>query len=178
MISHGVDVNATNKTNVTALMLACASENKDAMNVLLNAGADPNIADADGDTSLHYAALNDCCVEDLQAIINHGVDVNAINKNRQTAYMLACHQGNIDAMRVLLSADADPSIVSNDGDTNLHSSDDGCSSNMRAQTVMQWLHTTWRYVDLPVLDITESLGFNLLSYITCNMMRHVIYNRR
>ena len=46
VINHGADVNATNKDNKTALMTACYEGNIDAINVLLNAGADPNIADS------------------------------------------------------------------------------------------------------------------------------------
>ena len=37
IISHGVDVNATNKDNTTALMVACINGHKDAINALLNA---------------------------------------------------------------------------------------------------------------------------------------------
>ena len=80
IISHGGDVNATNKNNTTALMIACEIGNKDAINVLLNAGADLNIADAGSDTCVHDTALNDCCTEVLHAIIDHGADVNATNK--------------------------------------------------------------------------------------------------
>ena len=85
IISHGVDVNATtNNYNETALMLACEKGNKDAINFLLNAGADTNIADIKGLTCLHYAAVGYCCTEGLQEIISHGVDVNARSKKNKT----------------------------------------------------------------------------------------------
>ena len=120
IISNDVDVNATNKNNVTALMLACEKKNKDATNVLLHAGADPNIADANGSTCLHYAARNYYCTEVLQAVISHGVDVNAINKNNITALRLACEKKNKDAVNGLLNAGADPNIADANGNTCLH----------------------------------------------------------
>ena len=120
IISHGADVNATNKENVTALMIACETGSNDAINVLLNAGADPNIADAEGDTCLHYAARNDQCTEVLQVIISHGIDVNTTNKKNVAALVIACHKGNTHEIQVLLNAGADPNIADADGDTCLH----------------------------------------------------------
>ena len=56
-------MNATNKENVTPLMLASEDGNIDAINVLLSAGADQTI----GDT---YAVYGDCSKDVLQSI--HG----------------------------------------------------------------------------------------------------------
>ena len=120
IISHGGDVNATSKNNATALMIACRMRNTPAIHVLLDAGADPNIADADGDTSLHYAARNYLCAEALQTIISHSGDVNATNKNNVTALMIACEKSNKDAINILLNAGADPNIADADGDIWLH----------------------------------------------------------
>ena len=44
--------------------------------VLLKAGADPNIADAHGDTCLHDAVRTNYKKEVLQAIIDNGADMN------------------------------------------------------------------------------------------------------
>ena len=114
-------------------------------------------------------------------LLNHGAPVNAINKNHQTAYMLAYHQGNIDAMCALLNAGADPSITSNDdGDANDQYMDelldDGCSTDVTLQTIM--LNPAWQYVDFPELEITGSLSFNLVSCSIFHVMRHVICSKR
>ena len=134
IISHGGDVNATSIENVTPLMLACVKGNKDAINVLLNAGADPNIADADGDTCLHYTAWNDCCTEAIQAIISHGGDVDATNKKNVTPLMQACVKGNKATINVFLNAGADPNIVNTDGGTCLHcaAGNDWCTEALQA----------------------------------------------
>ena len=147
LIAHGADVNATNKQNVTALLSVCRrmlrvsprartrtisirfkfrfrliiQGNVDALNALLNAGADPNIVSINGQTCLHTAVYGQCCKEVLQALIDHGADVNAANKSGVTALWIACHQGDIAAINVLLSAGADPKIVSSNGQTCLHS---------------------------------------------------------
>ena len=134
IISHGGDVNATNKKNVTPLMLACMKANKDAINVLLNAGVDPNIVNAGGDTCLHDAAWNDCCTEVFQAIISHGGDVNATNKNNVTALMPARRKANKDAINVQLNAGADPNIADAGGNTCLHDAawNDCCTEVLQA----------------------------------------------
>ena len=120
IISHGGDVNATGKNNRTALLIACEKGNKIATNVLLNAGADPNITDCNGEMCLHYAVLYDCCTEILQAVISHGGDVNATNKRNVTALMYACRKGNTDTINVLLNVGADPNIADAEGETCLH----------------------------------------------------------
>ena len=117
---HGADLIATNKMNWTALMIASAMSYIDDINVLLKAGADPNIANTYGDTCLHDAVSAACDKEVLQAIIEHGADVNAANKNSETALMMAREKSNAAAIHVLLNAGADPNIANADGYTSLH----------------------------------------------------------
>ena len=109
IIDHGANVNATNTRNETALTLACLYKNEGAINVLLNANAGPNIAeDTYGETSLHTAVRHKCSKEVLQAIIDHGANVNATNKINETALRQASFNKNEDAINVLLNANADP----------------------------------------------------------------------
>ena len=118
VITHGADVNVTNEQNVTALMSVCRRRNKESMSILLNAGADPNIADVDSNTCLHVAAHERCCKEVLQALINHGAEVNAANEQRLTALMIACWNSDTDAINLLLKAGANPNTtLTYDGST-------------------------------------------------------------
>ena len=120
IINHGADVNATEKNNMTALMIACIQKNEEPINVLLKAGANPNIAHARGQTAIHCAVLGKCSKEALQAIIDHGADVNAPNNNSVTALMTACQEGNVEAINILLDAGADPNSIEVYGRTCLH----------------------------------------------------------
>ena len=128
LIDHGANVNATDKDCQTALVVASDKGNTDAINVLLTAGADPNIADANGNTCLHFAVHQGCNKEVVQMIIDHGAHVNIANKNGLTALMIACERGNIDVINVLLEAGSDPDITDASGNTCLQCSVlQGCS---------------------------------------------------
>ena len=120
IIDHCADINAINKHNETALVSACNRNNTDAVNVLLTSKAEPNIADIWGNTLLHNAVHQNINKETIQAIIDHGADVNSVNTDGATAVLLACKAGQKETVRLLLTAGADTSIVNNGGDTCLH----------------------------------------------------------
>ena len=120
IINHGADMNAIAKNHTTALMIACQKGNEVAIHVLMSSGANLNIADENDSTCLHEAVMSGCNTGVLQAIIDHGADVSATNKNRQSILRIACQMGNVDAIHVLLKAEADPTITDTKGDTYLH----------------------------------------------------------
>ena len=53
-----------------------------------------------------------------------------------------------------------------------------CSSNVTMHTIMQLLNPAWNYLDLPALEVSESLSFNLVSHIINNVVRHVVCSKR
>ena len=55
---------------------------------LLEAGADPNAADADGNTALHYFLQGTDCESVVRHLVKAGADINARNKNGATPLML------------------------------------------------------------------------------------------
>ena len=131
IIDHGADLNATSKNNATALIIACEKRHVDAIHVLLKAGSDTNIVRKDGCACLMIAVYEHCSDEVLQAIIDHGTDVNAINKHSATALMSACVKRHVDAIHVLLKAGSDTNIADNNGNTCfMHAINADCSNEV------------------------------------------------
>ena len=120
LIKSGSNVNAVSEEHSTALMMACGKGSVNIINVLLNAGADRDVADVMGAIWIHHAVIGGCSKETLQAIINHGADVNATNKNNVIVLMLACRKKNTDAIDVLLNAGANSSVTDVEGETCIH----------------------------------------------------------
>lgn len=114
-----INVNQTNKLGQPALLLACVEEgNKDVVKVLLDHGADPSIADNDGDTALMQAAANGYtnCVKALMA--SGRVDINQINKRGRHALFMACEEEeNEEMVKLLLDHHVDINMQDNLGRT-------------------------------------------------------------
>ena len=80
---------------------------KDVVRVLLNAGADPNIADDVGDTPLHVAAAYGHKMV-VEMLLNAGADANMENNNRETPLYWAKRHSQKDAIKRLGGASESP----------------------------------------------------------------------
>lgn len=87
---------------------------------LLDGGADPNRANAAGDTAVHVAAFEgDAAI--LRAVLAHDGDADARNPNTgATPLMQALLSPDANQYKVLLDADADPNLADKNSDTPLH----------------------------------------------------------
>ena len=139
LLAAGADPNAALPDGTKVLAVAAAWHSTAAAGALLDAGADPATADRNGNTLLHNAAqLGDIGL--MQRLLARGVDVNvrtplapAAGAGRrgaaagggffrpqagaQTPLMLAARAGQIEAMKTLLAAGADPKLKADDGST-------------------------------------------------------------
>eukprot|EP00042_Codosiga_hollandica_P052104 m.655446 g.655446 ORF g.655446 m.655446 type:complete len:488 (-) comp58420_c0_seq3:398-1861(-) len=94
-----------------------AAANCDADTVLkfLNAGMDPNVANADGLTALHQ-----CCIENslkvASVLLSKGADVNARDADWWTPLHAASACGHWRVVNFLLASGAHPAPVNADGD--------------------------------------------------------------
>jgi Ankyrin repeats (3 copies) len=73
--------------------------------VLLDAGADANIADHEGKTALMQAA-GENIGESLKALLDAGADPHIKDHNEQTALMIAQKQGQTEIIKLLKEAEA------------------------------------------------------------------------
>src|SRR3990170_2321709 len=85
---------------------------------LLAKRVDPNTAETDGTTALHWAAhRDDLAAADL--LIKAGANVRAVNRYGVTPLWLACINGSATMVERLLNAGADPNTTMAEGDTAL-----------------------------------------------------------
>jgi ankyrin repeat protein len=105
LIKSGEDVNAKDKSGITALQYAVGKKgNLEIMNALIEGGADLSAKDEDGGTALMAAARRNENPEIITTLIKSGADVNAKDKNGKTAADLAegnSYIKNSDAVRRL-----------------------------------------------------------------------------
>lgn len=126
-LDAGADIDHVNTSGTTALCFAMANSNLKMVRALLERGADPNLADADGSRPLHDAATWVDVADEASAIVavllEYGADPNAANVRGETPLHLHAAAGHTDAVRRLLDAGADVNAHSDREGTPLHGVD-------------------------------------------------------
>lgn len=99
---------------------ASARGDVQAVRALIREGADPNAAQADGLTALHWAALNDQ-VEIAEVLLYAGANAQPTTRlGGYTPLHLASRAGNAAVVETLLEAGADPAVYTATGVTAMH----------------------------------------------------------
>ena len=149
LLDAGADVNDTLSDGQSALVVAAANAHWELAVYLLDRGADPNLAGAgwnalhqavrtrrpnpSGGIAGPIPTGRVDSIDVVRKLIARGVDVNArmmtngmkdgqrsrLNRLGATAFFLAAKNTDVEAMRVLIEAGADPLIPSADGTTPL-----------------------------------------------------------
>ncbi|KAH9488307.1 Neurogenic locus notch protein 2 [Bulinus truncatus] len=121
LISQGAAINAqTDRTYETALHLAARYSKVDVAKVLLDAGADPNVADCTDRTALHCAVAADAVGVVQMLLRNRATNLNARMHCGTTALMLACRLSIENTVEDLIASNADLETVDTNGKTALH----------------------------------------------------------
>jgi len=100
-------VNAKGVDGDTALVVAIVDRNEDFTAYLLNQGADPNLGGKGGDTPL-IAAARVGFEDAAEWLLGQGAKVDGSNRMGETPLIIAVQQRQIQLVRVLLAAGANP----------------------------------------------------------------------
>ncbi|NDE15748.1 hypothetical protein EBZ80_12545 [bacterium] len=100
----------------TPLYRSVSDGDAHAVDLLLRAGADPNL----DQTLLHTAVLGTADTELVPLLLRYGADPRLVNDAGDTALHVAAERGRAGAVRALLNAHSDPNAVAADGMTALH----------------------------------------------------------
>jgi len=113
----GSDMNVIDKaTDMSGLAFAVQNGNRDMVNVLLSAGANPNLANTRGETPLMY--LGGLATSELvDTLLSAGADVNARDQSGATALINLAGSGSFEVFKRLLDAGARIDVEDNDGHT-------------------------------------------------------------
>jgi hypothetical protein len=121
LATTGTDVNVIDKTtDMSALAFAVQNGNRDMVNLLLSASANPNLVNVRGETPLIYLGQN-ATAELVQVLLSAGADVNARDHAGATALITLGGSGKFEAVKLLLDAGADIRVEDKDGNTALMS---------------------------------------------------------
>ncbi|CAG5133169.1 unnamed protein product [Candidula unifasciata] len=114
LVKAGANLNQGDSLGITPLMLAVKMRHYKCLELLLHAGADPNIADSTGQTCLMHAVKEatpnsvKCLQILLQPRPTAKVKVDVGDNNGMTALMHCVRNGNLECLRELLRARANP----------------------------------------------------------------------
>jgi len=88
-------INVHDKKGKTALHYACQEGHQDVVQILLDHGANPQVANIGGQTAIHYASFKGN-LGILKLLDSHGADLKAKNRDEQVALHYACQAGHLD----------------------------------------------------------------------------------
>ncbi len=122
LLERGADPNAHTRTGLRTALHDAAFAGPAVISALLDAGADPLLANRNGETLLHTLAEYSSVGSRIPLLLDAGVDINLPNNNGETPLHLAAggfrNSGNV---ALLLELGADPGLRTTEGDTPLHS---------------------------------------------------------
>lgn len=103
----------------TALQVAAHQGHVNVVKYLLALGANVNVVDKEGDSTLHYAAFGNQ-PEIMRILLQNNANINVLNASHCSALHISAHKKPPHCVKVLLEFGADVNIQDSYGDTALH----------------------------------------------------------
>lgn len=134
LTKDNINVNIQNKDGYSPLQIALTMDNQEAMQALMNAGADVNLQDKYGKTVLHYAIKKDD-IEMVRLLAQQkNTDFYLTDKEDLTPLQIAYLGGNPFILQTLVNAGADINRKDENGMTLLH-----YATVKGDKSMMEWL---------------------------------------
>ena len=141
------------RNGATPLHIAAVANASEAVGVLLEGGADPDVADATSATPLHYAAAGHSGPA-AAVLAARGADVSAATTKGVTPLHAAARRDAVPVVRVLLDHGADVRAQDVGGDTPLHRAASGDAASSAALLLDRGADTAARANDgVPPLHV-------------------------
>lgn len=161
LAQNGANINSRNNQGITALMVAVASGNAKAVESLILLGADLEVRDSDGFTSMFHAiqasGRNDYAIIIIELLISGGSDVNARDFTGATPLMHSALGGRRDVSSRLLAAGARIDVADSVGWTPLHFAARGPAGAGVADLLIRQLLQYDKCVDIPDYGATTPI---------------------
>ncbi|KPI93728.1 E3 ubiquitin-protein ligase mind-bomb [Papilio xuthus] len=103
------NINHDHREHTCRLEAAAQNGHVEVIRALVEAGAEADAEDRDGDRAAHHAAFGDEPAA-LRALAAAGADLNARNRRRQTPLHIAVNKGHLGVVRTLLQLAVHPSL--------------------------------------------------------------------
>lgn len=151
LVAGGAKVDARDRNEATALLVATRRNSIDAAKALIDAGADVNAKDNISDSPYLYAGAHGH-LEILKMTLARGADLKSTNRYDGTALIPASERGHVETVRTLIEAGVDVDHVNRLGWTALLEAIILSDGGTRHQQIVQLLVDAKANVNLPDRD--------------------------
>ena len=139
LVTSGVNINTTNKHEVSPLALSLKYTNISTVSFLISKSSNLNIVDNNGDTLFHYI-YEPNSLQKAQLLFERGLNIHSENNKGETPIDKAYSIGNFDVVNFLISKGAKPEYSNNNMKNPLIEAVDHCLFNIVQMFVEQQIY--------------------------------------